>query len=123
MTVATISRPVAHGIRLGAGNYGLTLTVAGGGAVQGTGYAVYGPSLSSNEMVVNGGLIAATGYGIFLESQGSLLNAGSVSGGNRGSVMCRFGPLEPRPDGFRWRSTHPTGGLTWAGACRSGFPG
>jgi hypothetical protein len=88
MTVTTISNSVGHGIILGSGNYGLTLTVAGGGGIQGIGYAVYG--LSSHEVLVNDGLIAAAGYGIVLGAQASLLNAGSISGGIIGAVMSGY---------------------------------
>jgi len=100
MTITTISNSAGHGIKLGAGNYGLDLTVTNTGAIHGGSYAVYGPTLASSiEMLVNDGLIAATGDGIFLDSPGSLLNAGSVSGGNIGAVEIGSNPAFIYPNG------------------------
>jgi hypothetical protein len=92
MTITTISNSVSHGILLGASNYGLSLTVASTGAVNGGGYAIYGPISVSNEALVNDGLIAAARYGVFLGSPGSLLNAGSISGGNVGAFIAGSNP-------------------------------
>ena len=74
MTITTISNSVSHGILLGSSNYGLSLTVARTGTINGGGYAVYGPISVSNEALVNNGLIEATRYGVFLGSPGTVLD-------------------------------------------------
>lgn len=90
MTVSTISTTIGHGIELGSGNYGLTLTVAGKGAIQSSSYAMYGPTLSNDEVLINHGLITAAGDGIFLHSPGSVVNSGSISAGDIGAGVIGY---------------------------------
>lgn len=76
MTTTTISTAFNHGIILGEGNFGDTLTITPTGILNSASYAIYGIAGT----ITNEGKIDTGDFGIYLASGGELLNTGSIYG-------------------------------------------
>src|SRR5437588_3123390 len=86
--MSTITGPINHSITLGtSGAYASPLTITSTGSVSnnGTGDAIFGPAgYAGTWGVTNQGQLSATGSfaAIDLQSRGSVVNTGSLAGGN-----------------------------------------
>ena len=91
MVTTTISSQVNHGIILGIGNYGSTLTVSKTGGINGPVYGIYSDFIGTR--LFNHGNIHANEVAIELASPGTLNNSGMIYGTSFGVVMATGGAI------------------------------